>query len=69
MHNPILAVAIIVSASVTISGCKKQEPCAPGDSPAVCKVVQQCFRSGTSVEVCREAEKEANAIETNKKQP
>jgi hypothetical protein len=69
MHNPILAVAIVVGASVTISGCKKQERCAPGDSPAVCKVVQQCFRSGTSVEVCREAEKEANAIESTKKRP
>src|ERR1700722_11300485 len=45
MHNPILAVAIVVGASVTISGCKKQERCAPGDSPAVCKVVKQCFRS------------------------
>ena len=69
MHNPILTVAIVVGASVAISGCKKQERCAPGDSPAVCKVVQQCFRSDTSVEVCREAEKEANAIESTKKRP
>jgi hypothetical protein len=69
MRIPILAAAIVVGASVTISGCKKHERCAPGDSPAVCKVVQQCFRSGTSVEVCREAEKEANAIESAKKRP
>ena len=69
MGNPILAVAILVGATVTISGCKKQERCAPDDSPAVCKEVQKCFQSGTSVEVCREAEKEANAIESNKKHP
>ena len=32
MHNPILAAAIVVGASVTIGGCKKHERCAPGDS-------------------------------------
>jgi len=69
MRNRILAAAILLGATATVSGCQKQERCAPGDSPAVCKVVQQCFRSGTSVEVCREAEKEANAIESNKKRP
>jgi deoxycytidylate deaminase len=67
MGNHILAAVILVVATLIVSGCKKQEQCAPNDSPAVCKVVQQCFRSGTSVEVCREAEKEANAIESNKK--
>jgi hypothetical protein len=69
MHNPILAVAIVVGASVTISGCKTQERCASDDSPAVCKEVQKCFQSGTSVEVCREGEKEANAIGSTKKHP
>jgi hypothetical protein len=68
MHNPILAAAILVGATLTI-GCKKQEQCASGDSPAVCKEVQKCFQSGTSVEVCREGESEANAIESNRKQP
>jgi uncharacterized protein YgiB involved in biofilm formation len=69
MYNPILAVAIVVGASVTIGGCKKQERCAPDDSAAVCKEVQKCFESGTSVEVCREGEKEANAIESTRKHP
>jgi uncharacterized protein YgiB involved in biofilm formation len=69
MHNFILAVAIVVAASVTISGCKNQKRCATDDSAAVCKEVQKCFQSGTSVEVCREGEKEANAIESTKKHP
>jgi uncharacterized protein YgiB involved in biofilm formation len=69
MRNPILALAILLGVAATFSGCKKQEQCASDDSQAVCKEVQQCFRSGTSVEVCREAEKEANAIESTKKRP
>jgi hypothetical protein len=69
MLNSILAVAILVGTSVTISGCKKEERCAAGDSPAVCREVQKCFQSGTSVEVCREGEKEANAIESTRKHP
>jgi uncharacterized protein YgiB involved in biofilm formation len=66
MHNSILAAAILLGSTLTINGCKKQEQCASGDSPALCKQVQQCFKSGTSVEVCREAEKDAKAIESNK---
>ena len=68
MRNSILAAAILLGSTLTITGCKKQEQCAPGDSPALCKEVQQCFKSGTSVEVCREGEKDAKAIESNKKQ-
>jgi len=44
---------------IVFVGCKKQEQCAPGDTPEVCKVVQQCFASGTSTEVCRMGEKDA----------
>jgi deoxycytidylate deaminase len=69
MRNSILATMILVVGTVITTGCKKQEQCASGDSPAVCKEVQKCFQSGTSVEVCREGEKEANAIESNRKQP
>lgn len=69
MRKPVPALAILLALSATFSGCKKQELCASDDSQAVCKEVQQCFRSGTSVEVCREAEKEANAIESTKKRP
>jgi hypothetical protein len=35
----------------------------------VCQEVQKCFQSGTSVEVCREGEKDANAIDSNKHKP
>ena len=69
MYNPILAVATVVGASVTIGGCKKQERCAPDDSAAVCKEVQKCFQSGTSTVVCREGEKDAKSVESNKQYP
>ncbi len=29
--------------SVAFTGCRKQEQCAAGDTPAVCKEVQKCF--------------------------
>jgi uncharacterized protein YgiB involved in biofilm formation len=71
MGKFILAAAILVVATVTVTGCNKlQEPqCVLGDSPALCKEVQKCFQSGTSVEVCREAEKDAKAIQSNKSKP
>jgi uncharacterized protein YgiB involved in biofilm formation len=71
MGNLILAAAILVIATVTVTGCKKlQEPqCAQGDSPALCKEVQKCFQSGTSVEVCREGERDAKSVGSNKRQP
>ena len=47
----------------------QKEQCAPGDSPALCKEVQKCFQSGISVEVCREGEKDAKSVESNKKRP
>ena len=34
----------------------------------MCQEVQKCFQSGTSVEVCREGEKDANAIESKQTQ-
>src|SRR6202034_4531001 len=50
----------LLTAAVALAGCKKQEQCAPGDSAALCKAVQECFASGTAVEVCRESEKDAS---------
>ncbi len=71
MGNFILAAAILVVSTVTVTGCRKlQEPqCAPGDSAALCKEVQKCFQSGTSVEVCREGERDAKSVLSNKKRP
>jgi hypothetical protein len=54
---PVIALLI---ATFSFTGCKKQEQCAAGDSPAVCKAVKECFASGTAVEVCREGERDAN---------
>ena len=45
--------------TMAFTGCKKQEQCASGDTPEVCKGVQECFKSGTAVEVCREGERDA----------
>jgi hypothetical protein len=70
MQNSLFAATIIFSVTVTVVGCKKPvEQCAPGDSPGVCQQVQKCFQSDTSVEVCREGEKDANAVESNKRKP
>ena len=55
-------VVALLTATIVLTGCKKQEQCAPGDTPAVCKAVQECFASGTSAEVCREAERDANKV-------
>jgi hypothetical protein len=60
-HFPYPVVALLAFA-IAFTGCKKNEQCAPGDSPAVCKSVQECFKSGTSVEVCREGEKDAMKV-------
>ena len=56
------AAVALLTVTVAVAGCKKQEQCAPGDSPAVCKGVQECFKSGTSVEVCREGERDAMKV-------
>ena len=57
IHVPVVALLIVTLVS---TGCKKKEQCAPGDTPAECKAVQDCFASGTSVAACREAEKDAS---------
>jgi hypothetical protein len=49
---PVLA---LLATTIAFTGCKKKEQCAPGDTPAVCKAVQECFESGTSTVACREA--------------
>jgi len=53
-------VVALLATTIVFTGCKKKEQCAPGDAPAVCKAVQECFESGTSAVACREAEKDAN---------
>jgi uncharacterized protein YgiB involved in biofilm formation len=58
-HFPIPIVALLI-VTLLFTGCKKKEQCAPGDTPAVCKAVQECFASGTSAVACREAEKDAS---------
>ena len=41
-------VVALLATTIVFTGCKKKEQCAPGDAPAVCKAVQECFESGTS---------------------
>jgi len=55
-------VVALLAFTIAFTGCKKKEQCAAGDSPVVCKAVQECFKSGTSVEVCREGERDAMKI-------
>jgi hypothetical protein len=59
----IYLVALLI-ATLIITGCKNQEQCAPGDTPEVCKGVQECFKSGTAIEVCREGERDAMKVVT-----
>ncbi|MFZ1086110.1 MAG: hypothetical protein WAN35_14185 [Terracidiphilus sp.] len=58
-------VAALLVFTIAFDGCKKQEQCASGDSPELCKAVQGCFASGTSTVACREAEKDANKQRTD----
>ena len=53
-----LTVVALLTITMAFTGCKKQQ-CASGDTPEVCKGVQECFKSGTAVEVCREGERDA----------
>ncbi len=62
-----VAITILVSA-LLFTGCKKQEKCAAGDSPEVCKAFQQCLKSNTSTEVCRMGEQDANAVQKSTSQ-
>ena len=64
-----LTVVALLTATIAITGCKKQEQCASGDTPEVCKGVQECFKSGTAVEVCREGERDAMKMTTNPSTP
>ena len=57
--------AALLAFTIAFTGCKKQEQCASGDSPELCKAVQECFASGTSTVACREAEKDANKKRTD----
>ena len=57
--------AALLAFTIAFTGCKKQEQCASGDSPELCKAVQECFASGTSTVACREAEKDANKERTD----
>jgi uncharacterized protein YgiB involved in biofilm formation len=71
MRNSTWALALLVAAIQTVLGCDypKKEQCASDDSPALCKEVQKCFQSGTSTVVCREGEKDAKSVESNKQYP
>ena len=60
-----LTVVALLTVTIAITGCKKQEQCASGDTPEVCKGVQECFKSGTAVEVCREGERDAMKMTTS----
>jgi uncharacterized protein YgiB involved in biofilm formation len=60
-----IPVAALLAFTIAFAGCKKQEQCASGDSPELCKAVQECFASGTSTVACREAEKDANKHSTD----
>ena len=57
--------AALLAFTIAFTGCKKQEQCARDDSPELCKAVQECFASGTSTAVCREAEKDASKQRTD----
>jgi hypothetical protein len=60
-----LPVVALLAFTIAFTGCKKQEQCAPGDTPEVCKGVQECFKSGIAVEVCREGERDAMKVTTS----
>jgi hypothetical protein len=60
-----LPVVALLGSTIAFSGCKKQEQCAPGDTPQVCKGFQECSKSGTAVEVCREGESDAMKVSTS----
>jgi hypothetical protein len=67
MRSSTFTSAFLSLATVTFIGCKKPpQQCALGDSPAVCQAAQACFKSDTSLEVCREAERDANSVDANK---
>jgi hypothetical protein len=58
-------VVALLAFNIAFTGCKKQEQCATGDTPEVCKGVQECFKSGTATEVCREGERDAMNVSTS----
>ena len=62
-------VVALLAFTMAFTACKKQEQCASGDTPEVCKGVQECFKSGTAVEVCREGERDAMKMTTNPSTP
>jgi hypothetical protein len=65
MFRPIFAVVLIVG-TLVMSGCRKKEQCAAGDSPAVCEGFQECLRSNVATTVCRQAETDATQIQNSK---
>jgi hypothetical protein len=59
MERKSFAVITALIVFVACVGCKKQEQCAAGDTPQVCKAFQDCLKSDTSTEVCRMGEQDA----------
>jgi uncharacterized protein YgiB involved in biofilm formation len=53
------AIAFLVS-TLILTGCKKREKCAAGDTTQVCQAFQECLKSNTSTAVCRMAEQDAD---------
>ena len=41
MKGSYFAAVALLTVTVAVTGCKKQEQCATGDAPAVCKAVQE----------------------------
>ena len=64
MKGSYFAAVALLAVTVAVTGCKKKEQCATGDTPELCKAVQECFASGTGAEVCREAERDANKVKS-----
>jgi len=63
MQRMCIATITVLVLMLFLSGCKKQEKCAAGDSAEVCKMFQQCLKSNTSTQVCRMGEQDANSVQ------
>ena len=63
MRRMCIATITVLVSMLFLSGCKKQEKCAAGDSQEVCKLFQQCLKSNTSTQVCRMGEQDANSVQ------
>ena len=58
--SPRIFTVVLIVGTLAMSGCRKKEQCAAGDSPAVCEAFQECAQSSAGIAMCREAERDAN---------